>query len=88
MSPPMLPSVKDSAIQGSKCLDDSGLDLGVLEEIVVQAVGEGVHSASSSHARTAAAYCLQRGGVCDEQLHPEVLVDLALAFRFRQAPQA
>src|ERR1035437_10704908 len=68
----------------SSDLDDSRLHLRVLGEIVVQAVGEGGHERLQPR-RTGGELAPQRGGG-DEQLHAQVLGDLALALGLRQTP--
>ena len=83
MSPPMLPSVKLSAIQGSKCVMTRGFTSGCLYEVVVQAVGEGVHQLLQP-CGARGVLLLQVGGI-DEELHAQVLVDFGFAFGLRQA---
>ena len=56
MSPPMLPSLKVSAIHGSKCVITRGFTFGMLVQVVVQAVGLGVHQLLQPR-RGSSAYC-------------------------------
>ena len=81
MSPPMLPSVKDSAIQGSKRWMTLGFTSGCPSEEIVQAVRPGIHQCLEPGRR--AAYPAQ-GALVDEQARAQVAVQSALAFRLGQ----
>ncbi len=73
MSPPMLPSVKLNAIQGSNRRITPRFYIRVLRQIVVQTVGERVHEFLQPFGAGRVLF-LQLGGI-DEEFHPQVLID-------------
>ncbi len=65
-------------------LDDPRLHFGMLVKVIVQTVGERIHQRLQPR-RTLGVLLLQRHGI-DEQFHPQVLINLGLAFRLCQSP--
>ena len=86
MSPPMLPSVKESAIQGSNRVSTRGRTCGMGGEIIVQPVRPGVHQRAQPGG-AAAIIGLERGRIDPEPL-AQILPERALAFRFGQCGRA
>ena len=86
MSPPMLPSVKLSAIHGSNRVITRGSHLGMRREVVVQPVRPGVHQLAQPR-RAARVERLQLLGI-DEQPLAQVLPDRALALGLCEAAEA
>jgi hypothetical protein len=77
-----MPSVGESH-PGLEVLDDSRFHFGMLVEIEIQAVGEGVHEGLQPGG-AGLVLCLQRCRL-DEELHAEVEVDFGFAFGLGEA---